>query len=142
MTRRILKFFDKFEDGVRNKLSRYPITYAFIGAVGVVLFWRGVWGIADSTPFLQDPYVSLLVSIVILLAIGLFVSFFVGDSILLSGLKGEKKMMEKTELEVKKEGATLVDLKKDMQEEKVTLSTIQEELKEVKSLLEEKRPEL
>ena len=90
-----LKFFDKLEDKIRKHLSKFPIVYALVGAVGIVLFWRGVWLIADSIPFLSNPYISLFVSIIILLAIGLFVSFFIGDSILLSGLRGEKKLIEK-----------------------------------------------
>ena len=43
----IIKFFDKIEDKIRGKLSHYPIFYAFIGGVGIVIFWRGVWHTAD-----------------------------------------------------------------------------------------------
>ena len=38
-----------------------------------------------------------------MLLIGLFVSFFIGDTILISGLKQEKKLTEKTEKEVAEE---------------------------------------
>ena len=41
---------------------------------------------------------------------GLFVSFFIGDRIILSGLTHEKKMEEKTESEVRAEGALLLDM--------------------------------
>ena len=38
---------DKLEDHVRGFLSHYPIVYAFVGGIGVVIFWRGVWHTAD-----------------------------------------------------------------------------------------------
>lgn len=133
--KKILKFFDKLEDKTRTRLSRHPVIYAFLGAVAIVLFWRGVWGIADETPFLENPYVSLLVSVIIMLAIGLFVSFFIGDSIILSGLRGEKKLAEKTVEEVKKEGAALAELKNEIQKEEELLTAIKSELNELKDTI-------
>ena len=47
MTKNIVKFFDKLEDKTRAMLSRMPILYAFVGGIGVVLFWRGVWHTTD-----------------------------------------------------------------------------------------------
>jgi len=113
--KRTLRFFDKFEDRIRNRLSRYPVVYAFVGAVGIVLFWRGVWGIADKVPLLSNPYMSLLVSVFLLLAIGLFVSFFIGDSIIISGLRGEKKLVDKTRDEIVTEGKEIAILKEEME---------------------------
>ncbi|MDD5627407.1 MAG: hypothetical protein PHW01_05375, partial [Patescibacteria group bacterium] len=43
----------------------------------------------------------------ILLSTGLFVSFFIGDRIFLSGMKKEKKIFEKTETEIEMEGDLL-----------------------------------
>jgi hypothetical protein len=134
--RKTLKFFDKLEDSIRGALSKYPLLYAFIGGVGIVLFWRSVWLIADSISFFSDPYFSLIVSVLILLSTGLFVSFFIGDSILLSGIKGEKKMIEKTEVEIKKEGSVLSDLQTGATKEEAVLFDIQKELKGIRSLLE------
>lgn len=102
MVAKIIRFFDKFEDWARASLSKHPILYALLGGVSIVLFWRGVWMIADELPFMTGP-VSVIVSVVMLLASGLFVSFFIGDRIILSGLKKEKKLAEKTEEEVKSE---------------------------------------
>ncbi len=99
---RIFNFFDKLEDKIRGYLSRRPILYAVIGGVAITLFWRGVWQIADLFPWLTGP-VSILISVVILLVTGLFVSFFVGDMIIMSGLHKEKKLAEKTEIEIIKE---------------------------------------
>jgi len=87
-----------------------PIAYAIIGGIAVVIFWRGIWEIADDLEtlggiwsFAFNPAVSVILSIVVLLFTGLFVSFFIGDRIILSGLKHEKKVEEKTETEVREE---------------------------------------
>jgi hypothetical protein len=82
--------------------------YAIIGGVAVVLFWRSVWDIADILKF--PPIWSLVVSVGIMMVTGLFVSFFIGDRILLSGLKHEKKLAEKTEDEVKQEETILLSI--------------------------------
>lgn len=132
----ILKFFDKFEDVSRTKLSKRPILYAIIGGFCIVLFWRAVWIIADQTPLISNPYVSLFLSISVLLATGLFTAFFIGDSILISGIKGEKKLIEKTDLEIKKEGSALFDIKTEMETEMVTLKNIQDELRELRTLVD------
>jgi hypothetical protein len=123
MFKKIYNFFDKLEDKIRGRLSHKPIIYGFIGGIGVVLFWRGVWHTADyiseflyvntfSGPGLnyelQAPWwdgpLSLLIGSILLLSTGLFVSNFIGNEIIISGLKGERKTSEKTEEEIKKEG--------------------------------------
>ena len=115
-----LHYFDKLEDKVRSRLSRKPILYSIVGGVAIVLFWRGVWMVADDIPFLTGP-VSIILSVAILLMSGLFVSFFVGDRIVLSGLTQEKKLVEKTEEEIKSEMTTLTEVKKELRhiEEKI-----------------------
>lgn len=99
MIKEVIRFFDKLEDRVRGKLSHQPILYALIGGVGIVLFWKGVWETAGLFPFLNDIG-SIITGALILLITGLLVSFFIGDSIILSGFKQEKKLAEKTEMEV------------------------------------------
>jgi len=101
MTNKIINFFDKLEDKVRSKLSHYPIIYALIGGVGIVLFWRGVWYIADDMSL--GSWASIIISIILLLMTGLFVSFFIGHYIIFSGLKQEKKIEEKEEDEIRTE---------------------------------------
>lgn len=123
MFKQVVNYFDKLEDRVRAKLSRRPIIYSFIGGVAIVLFWRGVWLTADQYEFLTGP-VSILISVGVLLLSGLFASFFVGDRIILSGLKREKKLTEKTEAEVKEELAALSAVKDDLKEIKETLTEI------------------
>jgi len=113
--KKVLHYLDKLEDRIRGRLSRYPIIYSVIGGVFIVVFWRGVWTTADliATSLPQeliwiDGPLSVCVSVLILLGTGLFVSFFINDQIILSGLNKEKKIAEKTEAEVRAE-ATMVD---------------------------------
>jgi hypothetical protein len=131
----MMEFFDKLEDKVRGFLSHYPIAYGFVGGVGVVLFWRGVWHTTDwmSARILQwqldscgtntvdcavfpDGPLSLLIGTVFLLMTGLFVSNFIGNEIIISGLRGEKKLTERTEAEVKTETGALADIKKELRQ--------------------------
>ena len=108
---KLVHFFDKLEDKTRAYLSRHPIFYAIIGGAAIVLFWRGIWYTADLFPFLTGP-VSVIISVTILLLTGLFVSFFIGDRIILSGMKGEKKLVEKTAAEVQSDTEILLDIQK------------------------------
>jgi len=117
---RIIKFFDKLEDKIRKRLSKRPIIYAFIGSIGIVLLWRGIWMTADMFDFMTGS-VSIIIGLAIALLIGLFVSFFVGEQIIISGLKEEKRTDEKTEEEIKKEEASLKEIKKDIEEIKQIL---------------------
>ena len=129
MYKKILNFFDKFEDYVRGHLSRYPIAYTMIGGVAIVLFWRGVWHTADLLQekggwlgwLFYEP-TNLAIVTIILLATGLFVSYFIGDTILLSGMRGEKKIADKTEREIREEEealkkiqATIKGIEKDVE---------------------------
>lgn len=114
---RLYTFFDKMEDSLRSRLSRLPIVYAIIGGTSVVLFWRGVWNIADALErsggvwaILFSEPISLVISALVMLLSGIFVSFFIGDRIILSGLTHEKKVEEKTEAEVRAEAAILVNI--------------------------------
>ncbi len=127
-------FFDLLEDKVRGFLSHFPIPYAFIGAVGIVLFWRGVWHTADyvmlawqanhlsnstidlSNELWWDGPLSIVVACIILLISGLFVSNFLGNEIIISGLRGEKKISEKTETELKTEVNAISEIKEELDE--------------------------
>lgn len=127
------EFFDKLEDKIRRWLSRRPILYGFIGGVGIVLFWRGVWHTADwvSSKILEwelricgentidcgvfpDGPLSFIIGSIILLATGLFVSNFIGNEIIISGIKGEKKLVDKTEDEVKIQSDAIQDIKEEL----------------------------
>ena len=101
MIKRIIDFFDKFEDKIRNYLSKRPVLYALVGGAAIVLFWRGIWHLADD--FGMSSVSSLIISIIVMLATGTFVSFFIGEQILISGLKAEKRIVQKTKEEIRKE---------------------------------------
>ncbi len=111
---KLLRFFDKLEDKIRFNLSKRPFLYTFIGGVAIVLFWRGVWMTADMFQWLTGP-LSLLISTLVLLMIGLFVSFFIGEQEILHGLKKEKKLIEKTKEEIDMDEVTLKEIHKEVE---------------------------
>ena len=99
--------FDVLEDHVRAGLSRHAIIYTFVGGTGIVLFWRGVWHVADFLEKKGGIYAilfssggSIILGMCILLSTGLFVSMFIGDSIIISGINKEKKKIEQVFQEV------------------------------------------
>jgi hypothetical protein len=106
---RVVRYFDKLEDRTRRSLSHYPIAYALVSAVGIILLWKGVWEVAEGIPILHGSG-SILIGLVLLLTTGLLVSFFVGQDIIISGVRGEKKLVEKTEQEVRSEEETIAYL--------------------------------
>jgi len=121
----------RFEDRIRIYLSHRPQLYALVVGIGIVLFWRGVWHTADflhtyfalfhsnlTTDSLSgawwDGPLSFAVGIIILFATGAFTSSFIGNELILSGLRGEKKLNQKTEVEVKEEEESISDIKKGL----------------------------
>lgn len=122
----IIKFFDKLEDKIRGKLSHYPILYAFIGGTGIVLFWRGVWHTADS--FNLGDIASLVLGSVILLLTGVFVSDFIGNKLIISGLIGEKKISEKEEGEIQAEETQIKNLQSTLNRVEEKLDHLEEEI--------------
>jgi hypothetical protein len=108
----LVRFFDKLEDRIRGRLSHRPILYAFIGGIGVVLFWKGVWEFFEVPALYGLP--SALLGLLLMLPTGLFVSFFIGDSIILSGYKHQKKLTEKTEEEILKDTDVTVAIKQQL----------------------------
>jgi uncharacterized membrane protein YraQ (UPF0718 family) len=110
----IHNFFDLLEDKVRIKLVHSPIIYAFIGSIGIVSIWRGIWHLSDDWGL--SSWTSLIVGILIAVLTGLFVSFFIGENIIISGLNKEKRIDEKTEDEIHKERNALVEARHDIKE--------------------------
>lgn len=125
----IARFFDRLEDKVRARLSHRSIVYALIGGACTVLFWRGVWHTGDILMekggfwawMFYEPITIVWTSVVLLMT-GLFVSNFIGERIVISGLKKEKKVTDKTEEEVQAEEAEISRLEKkvDMLVEQIT----------------------
>ena len=135
----IIKYFSHLERQVRNRLSRLPILYAFLGSIGIILIWRGIWIIADN---LNIPgWLSVILGILLSMFIGLFVSLFVGDRIIISGIKQEKRVDEKTEEEIRSEEIDISQIKnfidKEDQVSKKTEEEIQKEVVELKEISDE-----
>ena len=106
---KIPRFFDKLEDRIRGFLSHYPLVYALVAGVGIVSFWRGVWETSDLLGI--PPEFSLLGGVLILMVLGILVTEFLGNRIIISGLRGEKKLEEKTLKEIEDEEMFLSNLK-------------------------------
>jgi len=125
MFKKLISFFDEFEDRTRSRLSRTPVLYAIIGGFGIALFWYSVTELATAVTFMNQWHALpwFIVSLILLLSSGIFVSYFVGDQIIISGLRGEKKIIEKTEAEISAEESQLEGLfqKVDRLEKKIDL---------------------
>lgn len=128
MVNGIIKFFDRLEDHIRGFLSHYPIPYGIIGGAAVVLFWRGVWHGADEMD-LSSGW-SIVISVIVLLSTGLLVSAFIGDQVIISGLRHEKKLAEKTEEEVEEESGRLVAVRHELKKISDRLESIEKRLGE------------
>jgi hypothetical protein len=146
-----VRFFDRLEDRVRSRLSHRSILYAFIGGSLTVMFWRAIWHTSDKIMygesfsdmfneasiilktngfwglFFYEPF-TLIWTVVFLLITGLFVSIMIGDRIIISGIKHEKRVDEKTKEEIEKEE---IEIKSLVQK----FSIISKDLEEIKELL-------
>lgn len=143
--KKIYRFGDRLEDKVRGRLSHYPIVYAFVGGVGIILFWRGIWHTMD---FLMEYYfsisytstissnqslwwdgpLSVIIGGVLLLITGLFVSNFIGNEIIISGLRGEKKVVEKTKQEIEEDVSVSIKMMSEIKKVSQQLDEIKKEL--------------
>ena len=129
MIKDIIKFFDKLEVKIKGKLSHYPVLYAFLGGVGIVLFWRGVWHTADDMN--MSSIFSLIIGFFILLVTGVFVAEFIGNKLIISGLIGEKKLETKEEGEIETEETQLKNLQN-------TLNRVEKKLTDLEGEVENK----
>lgn len=126
MIKRFLDFCENTENKIRAFLSRYPIIYAFIGATGIVLFWRGIWHTADDMSMSSSA--SLLAGILILLVTGLLVYEFIGNRLIISGLIGEEKIVKKEEKEIQKEEEEIQTEEAQLKNLQNTLSRLEKKL--------------
>lgn len=132
---KIIKFFDILEDKIRHYLSHWPILYSFVGILGIVLTWRGVWHIADD--FNLNPWLSLILGVVILLLAGLLVAVAIGDEVLISAFHGRRKITE-IKLEEALTMAERVDeIKKLLDKIEGKLGSIKEEEKKIEKEIRE-----
>jgi hypothetical protein len=127
MVKRIVNFFDKLEDKIRARLSRTPILYAFLGGIGIVLFWRGVWHLADNSN--MSAIASVIIGSVILLLTGAFVTSFIGSRLIVSGLIGEKKTADKTKVEIETEESQIKKIQSTLNRVEEKIDTMESEIK-------------
>lgn len=129
MIKKILKFFDKGEDRIRHALSKHPILYAVIGGFSVVIFWRGVWDMMDMLYiaygfWFLHPVGAMIISVIVMLATGTFISFFIGEQIILSGLKEEKRIDQKTEQDIELEDYKIKHMSEEIGEMRKDIAKI------------------
>lgn len=150
---KIINSVKNFFKKVREKLSRYPVIYAIFGAIGVILFWRGVWHTADFVAVfflnhqgedalnyanLLDSLVSAVIGFVLLLFTGLFVSDFIGAQMVSAAVKKEEKIeriAEETKTEEKTETQKLEELESRFEE---VTSHLDEHLESIEERLKDK----
>jgi hypothetical protein len=119
--------------------------YALIVGIGIVLFWRGVWHTADMAhayfnyfqnnltidaityPWWDGPW-SFVVGTAMLYFTGAFTSSFIGNELILSGLRGEKKLNQKTELEIESEFLAIAEMKKGLKDMTLKLDQLEEKI--------------
>jgi hypothetical protein len=137
--------FARWEERVRAYLSHHPKWYALIVGIGIVLFWRGVWHTADMVhefwnhyqnsltidlvnyPWWDGPW-SFVVGTAMLYFTGAFTSSFIGNELILSGLRGEKKLNQKTELEIESEFLAIAEMKKGLKDMTLKLDQLEEKI--------------
>lgn len=140
-----MKFLGRVTHRMRIWFSKRPIFYGFVGGIGVVLFWRGVWHTADALAvylelmrngspttdfvFPWDGPVSILVGAILLLGSGLFVSSFLGNEIAISGLRGEKSLSERIESEVHTETGAIHEIRAEVRKIRQRLDKLDEKTK-------------
>ena len=127
--KKIFIFFDLLEDRIRHNLSHYPVLYALVGFLGIVLIWRGIWHIADD--FKLDSWLSVIIGVLILLSSGLFVALAIGDEVIINAFRGRRKI---TELKLE-ETLTLSDrvdeIKKSLEKIEKSLSHVEKEERKI-----------
>ncbi|OGI72573.1 hypothetical protein A3J61_01230 [Candidatus Nomurabacteria bacterium RIFCSPHIGHO2_02_FULL_38_15] len=107
------------EERARKYFEQFPFIQAFLAGVGMILFWRGIWEIADI--YQLNPFSSVIIGVLILGGIGLFVQTFVGNSIIIKSVKNEMSLGKKTEQKVAK-------FEKEIVKEEVTLEHLSSKL--------------
>lgn len=112
--RYVTNTFLGIEDRARAFFEKFPFVHAFLAGVGVILFWRGIWELADY--FAIHPLISVLVGVVLLVAIGLFIQTFVGNAIIIKSVTHttnvDKRILKEIESEVAEEEVNLLTLNK------------------------------
>lgn len=128
-------------------LSHHSYLYALIAGIGIVLFWRGVWHTVDVFHLLLNQYhltgsldlgnqpwwdgpLSFVVGCMLLYATRAFISSFIGNELILSGLRTEKKMTREADTELKTEMGAITDIKEEINTITNALGDLEEEIRD------------
>ena len=126
-----MKILKRTQQRIQTRLSHYPGWYALIVGIGVVLFWRGVWHSVDnlhdaisyfstesSTSLMFAPWwdgpLSFVSGVLILFITGAFTSSFIGNELILSGLRGERRLNQRTEATMEDEITAISDIQAEL----------------------------
>jgi hypothetical protein len=123
----ITHFLLRIENKARIFFERFPFTHAFLAGIGVVLFWRGVWEIADMSGI--GPWESMIVGGLLLGCIGLFIHTFVGNAIIIKHVETEYKIEKKTKVDVTNVG-------NEIEKEEVILEHLVVRLEQIETKLD------
>jgi predicted RNase H-like nuclease (RuvC/YqgF family) len=78
----------------------------------------------------MDGPLSFVLGTIILLVTGVYVSAFIGNRLIISGLNGEKKLAEKTEEEIKSEEDEIKKLRNSITRVETHIENIEKEISE------------
>ena len=92
----------------------------------MILFWRGIWHAADNIDL--SSLASIIVGTAILLITGVFVSAFIGNRLIISGIYGEKKLAEKTEDEIETEETKIQKLQSTLNRVEKKIDILESEI--------------
>jgi len=120
--------FLKLEEKSRHRFEKLPFTHAFFAGVGVVLFWRGIWEVADRLQL--NPYWSVVLGSLVLMILGLFLQTFVGNTLIIKKVESERKIDQKAETDLKK-------VQQEIDVEEITLDVLARRLENIESKLDE-----
>lgn len=69
----------KAKPSVGNKFSKikrfrlhHKLIFALIGIIGIIMVWRGVWTLIDTTPFFNAPVISIILGLLLVVISGFF----------------------------------------------------------------------
>lgn len=136
----------RYRERITIYLSHRPKLYALIVGIGIVLFWRGTWHSIDfihtyfnfyqNNPTIGAPFsvwwdgpLSLAVGVIILYFSGAFISSFIGNELILAGLRGEKRISQKVESEVKTEIESVSEIKDGLKNVNEKIRELEEKLR-------------
>ncbi|MBI2613781.1 MAG: hypothetical protein HYW62_03335 [Candidatus Levybacteria bacterium] len=57
---------------LRRLRFHHRIIFTLLGTMGIVLIWRGTWNLFDKTPLLNDPLISILAGLLLVILSGIF----------------------------------------------------------------------